>query len=215
MTFGPANGRAALPSTDFGREALGGGMPPTLEDALRHRARRVAAADARRYHLLMGGAGFAGGLLIAVPAALWLAGRLPLASAPAISGATRAVLVDARPVSTGKLPGSVPGSLTQPSAPVIQTQPPPSQAANEQSLEAAKAMFRNGDVAGARRLLVAPDLAERGEALFLLAETYDPHVLAALGARGLFAETSQARRLYEAARDKGMAAAARRLEALK
>ncbi len=76
-------------------------------------------------------------------------------------------------------------------------------------------LIRGGDIAGARRLLEEPAGAGDGEALFVLAETYDPNVLAALASKGVTAEVGKARQLYEAAQSKDIEAAARRLRELR
>lgn len=85
--------------------------------------------------------------------------------------------------------------------------------ANAMLIEA-RELVRSGAILEARRALTAPELADRGEALFMLAETYDPNVLAAIGAIGVAAEADRARRHYASARDRGVTAAASRLEAL-
>jgi hypothetical protein len=78
----------------------------------------------------------------------------------------------------------------------------------------ARGLIRSGDIIAARRVLGRPELRQSPQALFMLAETYDPNVLAALGAMGVHAETSMARRYYEAALAEGVVAASPRLEAL-
>lgn len=82
-------------------------------------------------------------------------------------------------------------------------------------LESARNKMRAGDVVAARRLLQISDLSANGPALFMLAETYDPTVLAALGTPGLMAQAPTARRYYESALALGVTAAAMRLEQLK
>jgi hypothetical protein len=52
-------------------------------------------------------------------------------------------------------------------------------------------------------------------AAFLLAETFDPHVLSKLGALGIRGDAGRARELYARARTLGVAQAQERIDALK
>lgn len=180
---------------------------------------RPAARGGLRYQLGMATAGFLGGLAIVVPAVLWLAADRT--SRPPRSGEAPALLSEAAVASSG---GGA--SLVSAKIPVQAERPAPAAAtpggesakpasAEEPMLQSARASIRAGDIAGARRLLTVPELAAHGEALFMLAETYDPTVLAALGMAGLLADAQRARRYYEAAREHGMVAAVRRLEQLR
>jgi hypothetical protein len=71
-----------------------------------------------------------------------------------------------------------------------------------------------GDIETARLLLAHPVSTGQGEAILLLGETFDPNVLAALGTRGVAADVSRARLLYEEADKRGAASAAMRLRGL-
>jgi formylglycine-generating enzyme required for sulfatase activity len=73
----------------------------------------------------------------------------------------------------------------------------------------------SGDVAGARQMLEAAEVDRQGLVAFALAETYDPHMLAAWGARGVAPDIARARALYRKALSLGVANAHGRLEALK
>ena len=81
-------------------------------------------------------------------------------------------------------------------------------------LEEARALVVAGRVADARELLTQPDLETSAEAKYVLAETYDPNVLAALGITRIRAEPQRARALYEKALAEGLAAARHRIRAL-
>ena len=81
-------------------------------------------------------------------------------------------------------------------------------------LATARTLAAAGEVIQARVILGEPALAGNGEAAYLLAETYDPNVLAALGLTGVKAEPERARDLYEHALREGVTAARQRVEAL-
>lgn len=174
------------------------------------------ANHAVRFQLRMGLAGFLGGLALVVPVVLWLAtGREP--QPPRLEPRPASL----SPAATTK--SGPPALLTAPTladraaAPTAIPEPDGKTTAQpgSEAIANARHLIRTGDIAGARRLLSPPELAGQGEAMFMLAETYDPNVLAALGATGVLAETQTARRHYETARNLGMTAADRRLEQLR
>lgn len=68
-----------------------------------------------------------------------------------------------------------------------------------------------GDIAGARLVLEHAVLAGDTTAIYALAETYDPKVLAQLHVRGMQGDADKARALYEQARAKGVAKAQEKL----
>jgi TPR repeat protein len=70
---------------------------------------------------------------------------------------------------------------------------------------------RNGDVATARSMLTAHESGSTAHAVFALAETYDPNMLAAWNIRGVTADARLARELYRKAASLGLARAERRL----
>lgn len=78
----------------------------------------------------------------------------------------------------------------------------------------AQRMIDEGDIAAARLLLM--HLAERGEgnAAYELGRTFDPEMLAALGASGIADDPVSARSWYERAAERGNAKAAARLKVL-
>jgi TPR repeat protein len=79
----------------------------------------------------------------------------------------------------------------------------------------ADALFRSGDVSGARLLLERSMEAGNARAAFLLAETFDPHVLASLGALGIRPDPAKARDLYARALALGVQQAGERMQALR
>jgi hypothetical protein len=81
-------------------------------------------------------------------------------------------------------------------------------------LERANDRLRDGDIGGARRLLEYASSGENGEALLLLASTYDPAALAGWGARSVKPDLKMARALYERAVELGTTGAGERLAAL-
>jgi hypothetical protein len=89
------------------------------------------------------------------------------------------------------------------------------QISTAQILAVAERFVATGDVLAARAML--QDRAGAGEprALFALAETYDPHMLASWDEKTAEASVTYARFLYEAARRGGVAEAKTRLDALR
>lgn len=85
----------------------------------------------------------------------------------------------------------------------------------EDLLNCAQGMIGDGNMVRAREILSDAVLAENPRGLFALAETYDPNILAATGARDVRAEVERARMLYAKALAGGVAAAENRLNALK
>lgn len=82
------------------------------------------------------------------------------------------------------------------------------------SIERARSTAKKGDMDSARVMLA--NLASRGvsEAIFALAETYDPNVLAAWGVQGEKADPKKAQMFYKMAQSNGVAQAGSRLRAL-
>ncbi len=204
--------------TDFGRQVHGERL--SLTEALRKHTRHMARAEAFRYQLGMGMIGFFGGLLVVVPVVVWMLPRQPLEPGHAdtsVSGFAAA--------SSGGIPNlpslkSVPTTADRGAAARTSTtqqgtgHTSDSASEVERQIETARHLIRADNIPAARRLLDRPELETSGQALFMLAETYDPNVLAALGATGVVAESQMARRYYEAALAEGVEAAALRLEAL-
>lgn len=82
-------------------------------------------------------------------------------------------------------------------------------------LEVARGLILDGDVLAARAVLAEAALGSVPEAAYVLAETYDPNVLAALGITDIKAEVELARLFYERALGGGVIPARQRLEALR
>ena len=204
--------------TDFGREMRGAGTL-SLAEALRDRAWRTARAEAYRFQVAMALLGFVGGMAIVLPGVLWLAPHSRHAGNGSMALHAPAIVADIVQERTSAAPALISAPTltereTRTAAPAAVE--PAIAATPEQSrmIETARGLIRSGDVQAARDVLVRSELAASGEAAFMLAETYDPNVLAALGVTGVRAEAETARRHYEAALAKGVAAAAHRLEAL-
>ncbi len=189
----------------------------------------------------MAGVGFVAGLIVVIPVALWQAnvfshapappGRTDMAaikkptviSANSIFGPSSAVLPNGTENSFvgGSLAASasattIAGGPTLLSAPKPAERPVPSDQREsktvlEERLVAVRILIADGEILPAREALLEADLAGETEAVFLLAQTYDPNVLAALGAPGIKAEVELARSLYQQAVGRGHEAARRRL----
>jgi len=78
----------------------------------------------------------------------------------------------------------------------------------------ARTKVQQGDIAGARRLLERASAGDEGDALFALAETYDPRMLAKWGVLGTKPDLSLAKELYSKAASRGAQGAKERLLAL-
>ena len=88
--------------------------------------------------------------------------------------------------------------------------------ANEERLLArASALLRQSDINGARGLLEYVLGHGSAQAAFMLAETYDPHVLQSWDARGVAGDSAKARELYERAQAGGIRDAEGRIKGLK
>lgn len=92
---------------------------------------------------------------------------------------------------------------------------PPSRAQVAAYMNKARELVRSGNIAAARGLLERAAEGDDSDALFALAETYDPAVLGRWGARGIRADLDMARRLYGRASEKGMRLAGERLLAMR
>ena len=79
----------------------------------------------------------------------------------------------------------------------------------------AKRRLELSDVQGARDILQDPETLKSAPLTFLLAETYDPNMLASWQTRGVLANPERARSLYQKALDLGDARARQRLDWLR
>jgi hypothetical protein len=167
-------------------------------------AGRARGLSAERYTLLIRGAAVAC-LTTAAALLIWLStmSSAPFSSSPQAPPASLMSSFAAQPASfsTAGRPSRDPPSQDQISTARI--------------LAVAERFVATGDVLAARAML--QDRAGLGEprALFALAETYDPHMLASWATRDAEASITYARFLYEAARRGGVAEAQPRLDALK
>jgi hypothetical protein len=151
------------------------------------------------------------------------AASIPVAPPPPAAPPTVASLPPL-PVPEVRTPPVQP--LPEPMPPPAATPPPaasaPPRSSAEQLAEARQYVQRairilqqTNDIAAARLFLERAAKLGDADALFQLAETYDPAWLARSGARGVSGDTSRARALYQQALDGGVAAARERLAALK
>jgi hypothetical protein len=97
----------------------------------------------------------------------------------------------------------------------IEPAPPPAGAADDPLVRRADALLRSGDVSGARLLLERSLETGNARAAFLLAETFDPHVLSEIGVLGIRSDPARARELYARALALGIQQAGSRMQALK
>jgi hypothetical protein len=201
--------------------------------------------DDRWYRQQVGAAvlGLVAGLMVVVPAVLWLSGWLggPQTRAstarqqPAAEQTTaeiktadvKPVRVQVRPVERSEVTAQYVAAAVEP-RPIIIEPPPvvekvpaplpqaePSRPRAEELVAQAERRIASGDIAGAREVLASNDAAASGPITFALAETYDPNMLAAWGTRGVAADVTKARSLYFKARDLGVVRAQVRLDQLK
>lgn len=174
--------------------------------------------------------GLAAGLVVVVPAVLWLAGVIgPQGKRvdTAVARSSDRPVAKIRPIEppaesatfySSETPGSAasdPGPVT--TASMARVAAPVAVDASqqiEQVLVLARQRIEGGDVAGARDLLSGED-AGSAAVVFALAETFDPNMLAAWGSRGITADVQRARALYGRALDLGLGRAMGRLDALR
>jgi hypothetical protein len=195
------------------------------------------ADDDKWYRQQLGAAGLGllAGLVVVVPAVLWLSGFLGGGGSQAKTARTGQeapiVKVEVKPVKIASTEPRVTVTTPPPApetAPVIPpqsraiiTEPPsapkpvepPRVSRVDELLSKAKHRIESSDIAGARDILLqAPETATSGAMTFLLAETFDPNMLASWQTRGVTANPERARSLYQKARDLGDARAQQRLD---
>jgi len=210
-----------------------------------------AQEDDRWFRRQVGSAvlGLIAGLMIVVPAVLWLTQKSGPATAsrgaPSAADARAAPEAKVVDVKTVRMPVRpmdpvrllqkplesaaqfVTASVEQPGPAAIEVKPPQVPViATERLIDRNKARIDellaqvalridSGDITGAREMLEGADVGRQGVASFALAETYDPNMLAAWGTRGVTADATKARALYQKAFDLGVAQAEQRLDALR
>ncbi len=138
------------------------------------------------------------------------------------SSTHRAGAIEVAALPDGVQPLSIPPIPPDPGvakpAPVTEPKTDPALktgAAEDRLTTRADELFRKGDVSGARLLLEHSLQSGNGRAAFLLAETFDPHVLSKLGTLGIRGDAAKAREFYAQAQSLGIPQAKERLEALK
>lgn len=208
----------------------------------------IASDDERWYRQQVGAAvlGLVAGLVVVIPAVLWLSGWLggpqtrttttarqqPVEQTPIKTAEVKPVKVQVRPVERPERTETAsqystaavnPGVQAEPQRPLVERTPiaipvpraEPPRPRIEDLLAQAERRIENGDIPGARELLVAVEGSAPGPAAFALAETYDPNMLAAWGTRGVAADVAKAKALYIRALDLGVSRAQMRLEQLR
>ena len=189
-----------------------------------HQARRQTPA--LWHHLRMGMTGFAAGSLVVIPLVLIASGHIallpdlpvwrpPVARMPSAPVEPAALAAAA---NAGTLTGA-PLVLVRPPEPArrpsIVFDPPLKQdTALAEDLATAHALFERGDVGRVRQILSDAVIIVSPEAAFLLAETYDPNVIAGRNLAGVNADVARARRYYASALIGGIEPARQRLKAL-
>ena len=183
---------------------------------------RAAPAKSRSWLAQQVKAGLLGlvlGLALVLPTVLWLTGRF--GETPALSRLQPSAVRDAdavvsrQPEPVVRAVASV-DPLTASPQPVVR--PSPEKRREDEAddlLKRAQEMIGDGNMVRAREILGDGLLADTPRGFFALAETYDPNILAATGARDVRAEVERARMLYAKALAGGVTAAENRLEALK
>ena len=200
-------------------------LPRMLRRGLATRSTVTAATTPRSYHLQQGVKGFVSGLVVVVPVVLWLSGTI--GSTPPDTANFRAPAVVISPVAVRPLSTTDQATaFVSSSAPRPQAENPPSAdraAAPAPSLDRsviadrlidAHGLIRDGHIERARELLGDATMASNAEAAYLLAETFDPNLLAALGITGVSADAAKARDLYTRALAGGVSTARQRLQSL-
>ena len=144
--------------------------------------------------------GLGAGLLVLVPLAVWsqLGERAPITEPASLS-----------------ISFAPPEPARDTSIEVVNVRTAATSATVEPIIDAAQQLIKSGDVIAARTTLSTAAAARNPVALFVMAETYDPNMLAAWGARGVGADAERARALYAAAHALGHERAAGRLQSLK
>ncbi|HEX5959230.1 MAG TPA: hypothetical protein VFY92_11340, partial [Hyphomicrobiaceae bacterium] len=214
--------------------------------------------DDRWYRQQLGaaGLGLVAGLIVVVPAVLWLSGLLGGAHSkparqhsaatmgPAVKVAevrpVKAAMTTMEPRITVTVPAAqpvepqpvvrvAPTPAPRPQARSVTMEPPPATVASvavpaprpiepvpshtDELVALAKRRIDIQDVTGARDMIQqASETATSGTLTFMLAETYDPNMLASWQTRGVAANPEKARALYQKARDLGESRAQQRLD---
>src|SRR5262245_35446937 len=189
--------------------------------------------DDRWYRQQLGAAalGLIAGLIVVVPAVLWLSGYLggPQAKASVTMAKSKTVPVteynaaasfDSRPAPVVKVdPGPPkveppPAVVERAALPTPQPQPRAETARSRTAdlMAEAKRRIDGGYGRGAHAIHMTPETDASDAMMFMLAETHDPNMLASWQTKGIIANPERARSLYQKARDLGDGRAQQRLE---
>jgi hypothetical protein len=224
----------------------------------------MSGDDDRWYRQQLGAAalGLVAGLVVVVPAVLWLSGWLggpqakavvarhqstaeaapvrvaevkPVKVQTATAAEAPRVRVTAPPAAEPQQPkvailaapppraepppaqAELPPARVEPPLARLEPSPPPPRAEPVRSradelVAQAKRMIETGDIPGARTVLQVAEANSSGPMTFMLAETYDPNMLASWQTRGITANPERARALYQKAQDLGEGRAQQRLD---
>mgnify|MGYP003394932086 CR=1 FL=1 len=202
-------------------------MGPDIDNTLPRMLRRGAAwrststrtASPLSFHAQQGIKGFLSGIVVVVPVVLWLSGSPENASSDAANFRIPAVVISSvavRPLPTvestataATLDADIQHIATD-RAETLRLE----RAMIADRLIDAHGFIRDGNIERARELLADATVSTNPEAAYLLAETFDPNLLAALGITGVRADAARARDLYANALAGGVTAARQRLESL-
>lgn len=200
-------------------------LPRMLRRGAAWRSTTVIRTSPVSFHLQQGVKGFLSGLVVVVPVVLWLSGSPD--TSPSEMASFRAPAVVISSVAVRPLATSENSTIPAPSGADIQQTATATAAAIERAelarlekiaianrLIDAHGLIRDGHIDRARELLADAKMSDNPEAAYLLAETYDPNLLAALGITGVRADAARARDLYTHALAGGVMTARQRLESL-
>jgi hypothetical protein len=142
--------------------------------------------------------------------------RTGAAPEPRIAVATAAPVEPAPPPRTRPLAEQAPPAVVA-TAPAPRAEPAPARSRADDLLIQAKHLIENRDIMAARELLHAAETTASAALTFMLAETYDPSMLAIWQIKpdGVTANPERARALYQRARDLGDTRAQQRLDWLR
>lgn len=133
--------------------------------------------------------------------------ELPLVAAPTLLPPSGPALTGTHSQELTKNGRNPPGTESSPAPPSIEPKHEPLRPQAPTTIAQVDLLLKRGDVTGARLWLVHAAERGDGEAMFRLAETYDPEMLARWGIVGLSSDPLKARELYTRALDAGFGAA--------
>lgn len=156
--------------------------------------------------------GFVAGLLLLIPASILWSKATPQAGPSADDLARLAITIVAEATAhAGRLAPGPAFDQARVERIAARTLTAPT---FEPHLDEARRLIAAKDIQGARDVLATAAAAKSPRALFAIAETFDPNLLAAWGVSGVNADPERARANYTAARSLGHEGAKGRLDAL-